>query len=57
MSPSASAYWVHDWSPFVLRFGDSFGVRWYGVAYLMGFVVGGLLLWLYAKKGSYQLAA
>jgi len=28
------AYWVHNIDPFAVQFGDGFGVRWYGLAYL-----------------------
>lgn len=45
------AYWVHDIDPFVLRLGDDIGLRWYGLAYLLGFLIAGLLLYLYHKKG------
>ena len=38
------AYWIHDLSPFLVRFGENFGLRWYGLAYLMGFVGAGWLL-------------
>ncbi len=45
------AYWVHDWSPFFIRFSENFGIRYYGLAYLAGFAAGVALLWLYWKKG------
>ncbi len=32
------ATWVHDWSPFLVQFGDGFGLRWYGLAYVAAFV-------------------
>jgi phosphatidylglycerol:prolipoprotein diacylglycerol transferase len=34
------AYYVHDLSPFLLRFGGNFGLRWYGLAYVAAFVLG-----------------
>jgi len=47
------AYWTHDLSPFLIRFPESFpieGIRFYGLAYLIGFAAGiGLLIW-YGKK-------
>lgn len=46
------AYWVHDLSPFVVRFSDSFGIRWYGVAYILAFLVAALLLRLYWRAGA-----
>lgn len=43
------AAWFHDLNPFVLRISGDFGIRWYGVAYLCGFLVAYLLLrWLSA---------
>ena len=45
------AYWVDNFSPFVVRFTDNFGIRYYGLAYLLGFIVGGGLLYRYARAG------
>jgi phosphatidylglycerol:prolipoprotein diacylglycerol transferase len=40
-------YWVHNLSPFVVRFSDSLGIRYYGVAYVLAFFTAALLLRLY----------
>jgi phosphatidylglycerol:prolipoprotein diacylglycerol transferase len=51
-------HWVHDWSPFLLRFPDGFpleGIRFYGLAYLLGFVAAYLLLRLYRARGRSPL--
>lgn len=45
------AAWLHDWSPFVLRITDSFGIRWYGLAYVAGFVAAWLILSGLARRG------
>jgi phosphatidylglycerol---prolipoprotein diacylglyceryl transferase len=45
------AYWVHDLSPFLLKFSESFGIRYYGLAYLAGFVGAAWLLHVYWRKG------
>ncbi len=50
------AHWVHDLSPFLIRFGDDFGIRYYGLAYLVGFVAGGWLLRRYALAGRTGLS-
>jgi len=53
-----SEYWIHQLDPFLVRFPDGWpvdGVRWYGVAYLMGFIAGWLLLRLYYQKGRSPL--
>ena len=34
-----SGHWVHDLSPFLIRFNENLGIRWYGVSYLLGFLV------------------
>ncbi len=49
------AYWTHDLSPFLLRFGENFGIRWYGLAYLAGFVGAGWLLRRYRQAGRSTL--
>jgi phosphatidylglycerol---prolipoprotein diacylglyceryl transferase len=52
MSPE---HWVHDLSPFLIRFGDSFGIRYYGLAYVLGFVSAIWLLRRYARRGLSQV--
>jgi phosphatidylglycerol:prolipoprotein diacylglycerol transferase len=49
------AYWVHDLSPFLIRFTDTFGIRYYGLAYVLGFVGGAWLLHIYARAGRSKL--
>lgn len=45
------AYWIHDWDPFLIQFTEDFGIRYYGLAYLAGFLVAAILFRLYWKKG------
>jgi phosphatidylglycerol---prolipoprotein diacylglyceryl transferase len=45
------AYWVHDLSPFLIQFSENFGIRYYGLAYLAGFVGAAWLLHLSWRKG------
>jgi phosphatidylglycerol:prolipoprotein diacylglycerol transferase len=45
------AYWVDNFSPFLIRFTGNFGIRYYGLAYLLGFIAGGWLLYGYARAG------
>ena len=40
------AYYIHQLSPFIVRFSGDFGLHWYGFAYVMAFVVG---YWLYHR--------
>lgn len=48
-------FWLHDLSPFLIRFGETFGIRYYGLAYVLGFVAGYLLLVHYHRKGRSPL--
>jgi phosphatidylglycerol:prolipoprotein diacylglycerol transferase len=49
------AYWVHDLSPFLVRFGEHVGIRYYGLAYVLGFLAAGALLRLYHRMGRTTL--
>ncbi|BET66876.1 prolipoprotein diacylglyceryl transferase [Opitutales bacterium ASA1] len=44
-------YYVHEPHPFLLRFSETIGIRYYGLAYVLGFVVAAVLLHLYWKRG------
>jgi phosphatidylglycerol:prolipoprotein diacylglycerol transferase len=48
-------YWVDNLDPFIFRIHGDIGVRYYGVAYLLGFVAAIFLLKLYYKKGKSPL--
>ncbi len=52
---SVIGYYLHDLSPFLVRFSDSIGIRWYGLAYVTAFLVGFLLLRHFCRKGYCQL--
>jgi phosphatidylglycerol:prolipoprotein diacylglycerol transferase len=41
------AYWVDNLSPFVVRFTDTLGLRYYGLAFALAFITAALLLRLY----------
>jgi phosphatidylglycerol:prolipoprotein diacylglycerol transferase len=49
------AYYVHHLSPYLVEFGNGFGVRWYGLAYVAGFLVGILLYKRIAERGLSDL--
>lgn len=49
------ATYVHDLNPVALPIYGSLALRWYGLAYLMAFVVGFLLLRNLAKRGLWVL--
>lgn len=45
------AYYVHDLSPFLIRFNESIGLRWYGLAYVAAFLMGVVVVRHLARKG------
>ena len=54
-----NSFWTHNLSPFLWQFPDSWGnwgpggIRWYGISYLLGFIVAySLLLVSYNRKRS-----
>jgi phosphatidylglycerol---prolipoprotein diacylglyceryl transferase len=51
------AFWVHNLSPFLGPHWGNFGIRYYGLTYVIGFVVAGWLLLRYARAGRSQLPA
>ncbi len=54
-----ASHYVVDFDPFAIRFPDVFflaGVRWYGLAYLAGFIIALLLFNLYSSKGRSPLS-
>ncbi|MEO5753641.1 MAG: prolipoprotein diacylglyceryl transferase [Chthoniobacterales bacterium] len=45
------AYYLDNFSPFMVKFGQNFGIRWYGFSYLLAFLCGFLLLrWLAQRR-------
>jgi phosphatidylglycerol:prolipoprotein diacylglycerol transferase len=44
-------YYLDNFSPFMVKFGPNFGIRWYGFSYLLAFFCGFLLLrWLAQRR-------
>ena len=58
---TTSSYWVHDLSPFLIRFPENplglDGIRYYGLAYLLGFIGAWALLSLYNARGKFAINA
>jgi phosphatidylglycerol:prolipoprotein diacylglycerol transferase len=48
--------YVHDLNPFAIHFSEDFGVRWYGLSYMVGFIFAYLLIrWLtYRQRAGLQ---
>ena len=61
MPAETSTYWVHDLSPFLIRFPENplglEGIRYYGLAYLLGFLAAWLLLRIYNARGRFKIDA
>jgi phosphatidylglycerol:prolipoprotein diacylglycerol transferase len=51
------AYWVDNLSPFIISFGRNIGLRWYGLAYVLGFLAGAWLMMRYHRAGRSALPA
>jgi phosphatidylglycerol:prolipoprotein diacylglycerol transferase len=51
------ADWLHTLDPVIVRVFGDFKIRWYGVAYIAGFVLGALLLRRLARRGLSLLPA
>jgi phosphatidylglycerol:prolipoprotein diacylglycerol transferase len=45
------ATWTHDLSPFALQFSETFGIRWYGLAYIAAFAIAYQLFARWTKAG------
>lgn len=45
------ATWLHDLDPFAWRISGGFGIRWYGISYVLGFLIAWLWLRSLAKRG------
>lgn len=50
-----SAYYIHDLSPVLIHLGGPLAVRWYGLAYLLGFLGGFLILRKLSREGSFRV--
>jgi phosphatidylglycerol---prolipoprotein diacylglyceryl transferase len=50
-------HWVHNLSPFIIEFWPGFGLRWYGMAYLAGLVMGYFLVQRWIKQNRVPMQA
>jgi phosphatidylglycerol:prolipoprotein diacylglycerol transferase len=48
-------YWVHDLNPVIFHLWGPLAVRWYGLAYLAGFLGGYLLLLRLSRRGEFAV--
>jgi phosphatidylglycerol:prolipoprotein diacylglycerol transferase len=49
------AYYLHDFDPIIFRIYDNVGPRWYGLAYILAFICGYVLLRSLARMGYADL--
>ncbi|PWU08190.1 MAG: prolipoprotein diacylglyceryl transferase [Verrucomicrobia bacterium] len=49
------AYYLHHLSPFLIQFGSNIGIRYYGLAYVLGFLCGYWLYRLLVKRGYSEM--
>lgn len=50
MIPPTSHYWIDDLNPWVFRFSENLGIRWYGVAYVIGIAFAAYVFSRWAKQ-------
>lgn len=50
-------HWVIDFDPFVIRFSEHIGVRYYGLAYVAGFLAAAWMLFRYIRVGRARLSS
>lgn len=53
---STLAAYLHTMDPFAIDFGGGWGIRWYGLSYLVGFYIGYLLIKRVTRAGISTLA-
>ena len=49
------SYWTHDLNPVIFQIAGPIAVRWYGIAYLLGFLGAYLLLPRLSKRGAFAI--
>lgn len=45
------AAWLHNLNPYLVQFGEGFGIRWYGLAYVAGFLAAWWMLRWFSQRG------
>jgi phosphatidylglycerol:prolipoprotein diacylglycerol transferase len=53
--PSFLAFWTHNLNPVIFHLWGPLAVRWYGIAYLLGFLGGYMLLLRMSKRGEFAV--
>lgn len=50
-----AGFWIHDLDPVIVRFTDTLAIRYYGLAYVLGFILAAVLLRLAWRAGRSPL--
>ena len=53
--PLLLSFWTHNLNPIIFHLWGPLAVRWYGIAYLLGFLGGYLLLLRLSKRGEFAV--
>ncbi len=56
LSAGLLATYMHQMSPFLWEIKPGIGIRWYGLAYLAGAVIGAGIIWWIARRGRARIA-
>jgi len=51
LSIAGHRYWVDQLNPWLVHFGGNFGIRWYGLAYLAGFLLAARIFFGWSREG------
>ena len=49
------AFYVHDLNPFLIRFSEHYGLRWYGLSYVLAFIAGTFIVRHLARRGYCEI--
>ena len=49
------AYYIDHFSPFIVEFGHGIGIRWYGTAYVLAFLLGYQMLCWFSRHGYSEM--
>ena len=49
--PYLLAYYIHQLSPFIVRFNEHLGLHWYGFAYVLSFLAAYQAYYYLARRG------
>lgn len=55
MGAATASHWVHDIDPVLIQLTETLAIRWYGLAYVAGFLASFGLLHLYRIRGRVQI--